>query len=313
MKKFIILTDSACDMSQEVREHFGVKDYVRGYIHISDGRDFRASLDWDNISRDDFYGALSNKRIKIDTAPCSPDEYYEIFSKYAKEGYDILAISLSSAISVTHNNAQKAADRIKVDYPDCDVYCVNSLRMSGSLGLLTAYAYELQNQGKSMREVADWLENNKRRVHQMGPIDDLFFVARRGRISMGKAIFGSFAGVKPMGDSNSEGYVTVLTKAKGMKKALNLTVSYIKEAGVNVKDQIIYITHSNREEYANNLKDLIVNEFHPRAIFVSDVYQSSGANIGPGMVCAYFLGEEMSEDGSKEKELMQKAVANCSK
>ena len=53
---------------------------------------------------------------------------------------------------------------------------------------------------------------------------------------------------------------------------------------------------------------MIENEFHPRAVYVSDVFQQSGANIGPGMICAYFLGEEISKDGSKEKELMQKAI-----
>ena len=308
MKKFIILTDATSDMSQEIREHFGVKDYVPGYVHFSDGRDFKTSLDWSSISREDFYGALSNKNMKITTAPSSPDEYYEVFRKYAEEGYDILSISISTAISLTYNNTQKAAERIKADFPDCEIYCVDSLRMSGSLGLLVAYAHELQSQGKSLKEVFDWLEANKRKVHQMGPIDDLFFVARRGRISMGKAIFGSFAGVKPMGDSNSEGYVTVLGKAKGMKKALPLTVEYIKQAAVDVENQIIYITHSNREEYAATLKEMVEKTLHPRAVFVSDVFCSSGANIGPGMVCAYFLGEEISEDGSKEKELMQKAM-----
>ena len=308
MKKFVILTDATSDMSAEVREHFGVKDYVPGYVHFSDGRDFKTTLDWSAITREEFYAALSDKHLKVTTAPSSPEEYYEVFSRYAKEGYDILSISISTAISLTHANTVKAAERIRSEYPDCEIYCVDSLRMSGSLGLLVAYAHELQSQGKSIKEVAEWLEANKRRVHQMGPIDDLIFVARRGRLSMGKAIMGSFAGVKPMGDSNSGGYVTVLTKAKGMKKALALTVAYIKQVAKDIDNQIIYITHSNREEYANTLREMVTKELHPRAVFVSDVFPSSGANIGPGMVCSYFLGDEVSEDSSKEKELMNKAI-----
>ncbi|MCH5151874.1 MAG: DegV family protein [Clostridiales bacterium] len=311
MKKYIILTDSSCDMSPELREHFGVKDYVPGYVHFSDGRDLRTTLDWSNISREEFYGALSDKRMKLTTAPSSPEEFYEVFRKYAEQGYDILSISISTAISLTYANTQKAAERIKAEFPDCEIYCVDSLRMSGSQALLVAYAHILQGQGKSVKEVYEWLEANKRKVHQMGPIDDLIFVARRGRISMGKAIFGSFAGVKPMGDNNSEGYVTVHGKAKGIKKALALTVEYIKQAAVDIENQFVYIAHSNREEYALTLKEMIENTLHPKDVFVSDVFLSSGTNIGPGMIGAYFLGEEISEDGSKEKELMQKAMENC--
>ena len=311
MKKFVILTDSNCDMSEEIRNQFGVKDYVKGYVHFSDGRDIRSTLAWDNVSRSDFYNALSDKRMKISTSPASPEEYYEIFSAYAKEGFDIVSISISSCISISYENSKKAAKRIQEEFNGCEVYCCDSLRMSGSLGLLTLYAHELQAQGKSAREVFEWLEANKRKTHQMGPIDDLIFVARRGRLSMGKAIMGSFAGVKPMGDCNSDGYVTVLTKAKGIKKALALTVSYVKRAAVDIESQYVYITHSNREEYALTLKEMIENTLHPKKVFVSDVFSGCGTNIGPGMVCAYFLGEEISEDSSKEKEMMNDAIAAC--
>lgn len=311
MKKFIILADSSSDLSPELREEYGVQDYIQGYVHFSDGRDFRTTLDWNSISREEFYKNLSDKRMKISTSPSSPEEYYETFAKYAKEGYDIVSISMSSCISVSYENAHKAAERIKADFPECEIYCCDSLRMSGSEGLLTLYAHELQSQGKSAKEVFEWLEANKRKVHQMGPIDDLIFVARRGRLSMGKAIMGSFAGVKPMGDSNSEGYVTVITKAKGMKKALALTVAYIKRAAVDIEHQTVYITHSNRESYAATLKELVETTLHPQKIVVSDVYPACGTNIGPGMVCAYFLGDEISVDGSKEKEMMNDAIASC--
>ena len=308
MKKFIILPDSNCDVSPELRQQLGMTDYIKGYVHFSDGRDFQTSLDWDQLSREEFYSALSNKRLQISTAPASPDEYYEAFAKYAKEGYDIVSLSISSAISVAYENSKKAAERVMAEFPGCQVYTCDSLRMSGLLGLLTVRAFELQQEGKSAQEVFDWLEENKRKIHQMGPIDDLIFVARRGRISMGKAIMGSFAGVKPMGDCNSGGYVTVLTKAKGIKKALALTVAYVKRAAIDIENQYVYISHSDREAYAQNLKEMIETTLHPKKVIVSDVYYSCGTNIGPGMISANFFGEEISEDGSHEKEMMNDAI-----
>ena len=311
MSKFIILADVTCDLSEALRERFGVKDYIPGYVHFSDGRDFRTTLDWENVTRESFYRDLSDRKMKITTAPASPEEYYETFRRYAEEGYDVLSMSLSGRLSTTYASAKHAADRVAAEFPERKIYALDSERLSGGFGLQVLYAHEMQAEGKSMDEIIETIEGMRRRVHQMGPIDDLMFVARRGRISTGKAILGSFAGVKPMGDCNADGYVTVLAKAKGMKKALAVTTAYIERAAENIEDQYVLITHSNREAYAEQLRALIEERLHPRAVFVSDVYSASGSNIGPGMVCAYFLGAPLSSDGEAEKENMNLALEAC--
>lgn len=308
MDPYIILTDVTCDLSPAIREQFGITDYIHGHVSISDGRELVTTLDWSNISREDFYNCLGDRRMQVSTAPASPEEYYEHFKKYAEAGTDIISISISSKISSTYNVAVGAAERVRAEYPERRIVCVDALRMSGSMGLLVCYAHELQREGKTLDEVVDWLENNRMRVHQMGPIDDLIFVARRGRISMGKAIMGSFAGVKPMGDCNRDGYVTVLTKAKGMKKALNATVSYVGEVAADVQNQYLLIVHSNREEYAMTLKEKLETRLNPKQVLVSDSYSASGTNIGPGMVGVYFLGDEVSEDLAAEREIMARVM-----
>ena len=308
MNPYIILTDVTCDLSLAIREQFGITDYIHGHVSISDGRELVTTLDWSHITREDFYNCLGDRRMQVSTAPASPEEYYEHFKKYAEAGTDIISISISSKISSTYNVAVGAAERVRAEYPERRIVCVDALRMSGSMGLLVCYAHELQREGKTLDEVVDWLENNRMRVHQMGPIDDLIFVARRGRISMGKAIMGSFAGVKPMGDCNRDGYVTVLTKAKGMKKALNATVAYVREVAADVQNQYLLIVHSNREEYAMTLKAKLESELHPKQVLVSDSYSASGTNIGPGMVGVYFLGDEVSEDLAAEREIMARVM-----
>ena len=308
MNPYIILTDVTCDLSPAIREQFGITDYVHGHISISDGRELVTTLDWSNISREDFYTWLGDRRMQVSTAPASPEEYYEYFKKYAEAGTDIISISISSRISSTYNVAVGAAERVRAEYPERRIICVDSLRMSGSMGILVCYAHELQREGKPLDEVAKWLEANRLRVHQMGPIDDLIFVARRGRISMGKAIMGSFAGVKPMGDCNRDGYVTVLAKAKGMKKALNATVAYVREVAADVQDQYLLVVHSNREEYAMTLKEKLEKELAPKQVLVSDSYSASGTNIGPGMVGVYFLGDEVSEELTREREIMTRVM-----
>ncbi len=308
MEKYIILADVACDISEEIRNCFKVEDYIEGHVTISDGRDLKTKLDWSEITRDDFYKCVASRKIEVSSAPASPEEYYLKFKKYVEAGYKILSMSISSKISSTYNVACGAAARIKEEFPDSTVYCCDTYRMAAAFGLLVMYAHELKNEGKSFDEVVEWLEANKRRVHQMGPIDDLIVVARRGRITMGKAIMGSFAGVKPMGDCNRDGYVTVLGKVKGINKALDVTVKYVEKTATDIGDQYLLVSHSDREEYANELAKMLEARVGAKKVFVSDVFSASGTNIGSGMIGVYFLGNEISEDLSVEKNIFNELL-----
>ena len=311
MKKFVVIPDITCDLSQEIRDYFRIEEYVSGYIHIND-RSIRSRLDWSLISREEFYKAVSDKKMKVSSATASPEQYYQVFKKYIEQGYGVLSISISSKASATYNVSLLGAEQIKAEFPDKKIYCLDSARMSGSFGLVVAYACEMANAGVDFDEAVERLEALKLRVHQMGPIDDLTFVARRGQISNGKAFMGNLVGVKPMGDSNRDGYVSVLGKVKGIRKALDVTVSYIEHVATNIEDQYIFIMHSNREEYARQLKEKIESRLNAKKVFLSDVFSGCGANIGPGMISAYFLGEPISENNVAEKEMLTIAISENS-
>ncbi len=310
MEKFIILPDITCDLSLDIRERFGVQDYVPGYTQIN-GENLVTTLDWTNISRENFYKALENKKNRVTSAAPNPEDYYQKFKKYVEQGYAILSISISSKISATLNFAKLGAEKVREEFPDCNIYCFDSLRMSGAMGLLVLYACELQKQGKTFEEVIAYLEETKHKVHQMGPIDDLTFIARRGKISKGKAFMGNLIGIKPMGDCNADGYVTVLGKAKGIKKAFNATVKYLKNIAVDLENQYVLISHSDRSELALTLESLVKEQVKCKEVLVSDVFSGCGTNIGPGMIGLYFLGEPVTADSVKEKEVLTACLQEC--
>ena len=156
MGKFIVLPDITCDLNKETREFFGLQDYVKGYVCIGDQL-VQTDLDWQSLKRDYFYKTLMNKKISVSSSASSPEEYYQIFKKYVDDGYDVLSMSLSSKISATHGITVSARDKLLSENPNAKVYCLDTLRMSGSFGLLVIYALLLQKEGKYYEEVIDWL------------------------------------------------------------------------------------------------------------------------------------------------------------
>ena len=96
-KKFVIVSDSCCELSEEMRKQYDV-DYIPMRVSYDD-KDLPADVDWKVISAKEFYDVLRGD-TRIFTAQVPFIEYKEKFEEYIKNGYDILSISCSSALSI---------------------------------------------------------------------------------------------------------------------------------------------------------------------------------------------------------------------
>ena len=189
MADYVLLTDSSTDLTKDLRERFGVDDYLPGNITFPDGHTEDSTLDWESISPQDFYTSMS-KDSMYTTGIKNIEVQEAFFEKYLKEGKDILNISLSHALSNTYDMCRKAAANLQEKYPERKIIVVDSLRYSGGDGLLVSIAGDMKKAGKSIDEVAEWLENNKQKCRQTGTVDDLKFLAKMGRCSNLSAFMG---------------------------------------------------------------------------------------------------------------------------
>ncbi|MBQ3528362.1 MAG: DegV family protein [Clostridia bacterium] len=304
MSSFVIIPDASCDLTRDLRERFDIPEYLHGHITFPDGHDEVCSLDWESISATEYFRTMSEDKAIYKTAGVGITEAETVFEKYLSQGIDVLNITLSSGISSTYSYCKKAADNMQEKYPDRRVICIDSLRYSTSLSLLVILAATKKAEGASIDEVAEYIEEKKHCIHQMGPMDDLFFLVRTGRISNAKAFFGSLVGINPMADFNERGVSEVLAKFKGKKAALDATVKYMKGTVTDPENQIIFVAHSNRPEAAEKLRAMIEAEFHPKEIIINSVGMACGANIGPGLCAAFYEGKPISPDMADEKALM---------
>ncbi|MBE7082703.1 MAG: DegV family protein [Clostridiales bacterium] len=314
-KKFVILADVLSDLSEELRKEFDI-EYVPGHLTYPDGREGVSRLSWKECDYlpettiERFFTDLKKNPKGFTTAPANVQECYNIYEQYVKQGIPVLAMSLSSKMSGAYSFSVKAREEILKKYPDAQIYCFDSLRYSMGFGLIAIQASILRSQGKSMQEVVEYLENNKNRYHQMGWLDDLSFVAKKGRISHAKAFFGTLIGIKPIGEFDQNGMITVLGKAKGKKAAFKTLLGYIEQTIENAEDQIIVIAQSNRKAEAEEYKQLLQEKFNPKKIYICDVFPASGINVGPGLMAAYYYGKPISQDLETEKALIADLLKN---
>jgi len=307
MKKFVILPDVTCDLSEELRKKFDI-EYVKGHIVFPDKVEREGVLEWKYCTREEFYKDLKKNPNEYSTSPANIDEFKEAFESYVKEGYDVLSLSISSALSGTYNFAIKARELVLQDYPDAKIVCIDSQRYSNGFGLIAIYASILRSEGKDIDEVAKIIEEKKNCFHEMGWLDDLSFVAKKGRLSNSKAFFGTLIGIKPLGEFNHQGLTTVIGKAKGEKKAYQAIMHYIEKTIENPSEQIILIAQTNHMKQALEFKEMLQNKFSPKEIIINDVFPSCGINVGPGLMAAFYLGKPISEDLKAETDIVNEVL-----
>lgn len=305
MSDYVIIADSCMDLNPEQRKEFKIEFPVAGSILYPDGSDRQADIDWETISFEDFYHRL-DKKENFKTGLPNQFVIVERCEEYFKQGKDVLAVTLSSGMSGTFNAFRLAKEELEEKYKGRHLYIVDSRRYSGGISILCVMASLNRDKGMSVEENYKWLEEKKKCLHQIGILDNLFFLHRSGRISKTKAFFGTMAGVKPMADfSNETGMPAVLGNARGYKSSYKLTKEFMETLISKEEPQVIICVHSIREEQCDEYVK-IAQQVAPKAkVLKCRMGQSNGVNVGPGLVAAFFFGDKpVSKDCEEERKLL---------
>lgn len=299
MKKYVIVSDSCCDLSKELREKYEI-DYIPMHF-LYDGKDMNADLDWEELSFKDFYGEMRNGK-RMTTSQVNASQYREAFEKYIADGYDILSISCSSALSNSVKASYVVRDELLKNYPDSKIVCVDSLNSSYGLGLLCLRAAELRAEGKTIEETAAWLEANKGTMNQECTPEKLTYLKQAGRVSAASAFFGGLLNVKPIIISDVNGHNAAIEKVKGRVTSLKRIAERVKEEFVDVPHQKVYVVHADSEADAETLKGFVAEALADKNVTIESglIGPIVGASAGPGTLAVYFYGKAVTYD-SKAK------------
>ena len=281
-----IITDSACDLTRDYIKNNNIG--LLSLILNLNGQAIKDDLG-ETLSYKDFYNKMREGATPT-TSQINAHEFEEEFIKYIKNGDSIIYISLSSSLSGTFNSANIAKNNLMNEYPNANIYLVDSLSVSVGQGLLVAKACEMRDSGIVAEEIVNWLEENKRKVIHSILIDDLNHLKRGGRISGATAAIGGLLNIKPTLFLDDEGKLIQGEKIKGKKKALRFLVNEVREKAVDTENEILYICHGDCLEEAETLRDMILEEVKFKNVIINYVGNVVGAHAGPGVLAAVFLG-----------------------
>jgi len=300
MRKYVVLTDTCCDLDKGIREKYDIKYVCMRYV--VDGVDYEGDIDWQRISAHEFFDLMrAGKRIT--TAQVPQYVYEEFFRSAVKDGYDVLYIGCSSALSAGIKSSRIVSEEVLKDYPEAKIICIDSLRSCHALGLLTITAAENRNAGMSIEENAKWIEENKHTINMEATVDSLVYLKRAGRVSAVSAFFGEILSIKPVIIADAIGQNFAIEKTRGRKASLKRIAKRVAESFVEVPHQKVFISHADCIEDAEYLRELVKAELNKDIeIPIGYVGSCIGASVGPGMVGVFFYGKEVTINKGLERE-----------
>jgi DegV family protein with EDD domain len=246
----------------------------------------------------EFYDRIAKGAQPV-TSQVNVQEYCDFFESILKEGKDILHLTLSSGISGTYNSACVAREELLLKYPERTLVIVDSLGASSGSGLLVDAAADLRDQGKTLEEVKEWVEENRLCVHHWFFSTDLTSFKRGGRILATTAMLGTILNICPLMNVDEKGQLIPRKKIRTKKKAIHEIVNVMEHHAVGGKDYNgkCMIACSACETDAKEVKALIEERF-PRLsgkVIINSIGTAIGSHTGPGTVALFFFGDKRKD------------------
>ena len=288
MNTYRIITDSCCDLTQEMADGL---DLAVLPLHVNyKGSSFPNYLDGSALDPKEFYDGLRGGEMASTTA-VNPTQWKEAAEAVLKEGQDVLILAFSSGLSTTYNSACIAAQELMEEYPGCKVYVVDTLCASLGQGMMCWYVVNKQREGASLEEARDYAEQIKPHMAHWFTVNDLFHLKRGGRVSAATAVVGTMLQIKPVLHVDDEGHLISVSKARGRKGSLDALVDKFGEDAIDPQDQTIFLSHGDSREDAPYVGGQIQKKYGVKTVHYSYVGPVIGAHAGPGVVALFYYGK----------------------
>ena len=206
MSRVYIVTDSTADLTEEEVKQFEIS-IVPMNISIDDDN----YIDGVTITKDEFKQKMIESAELPKTAQPSIGRFVEVYDELGKNGDSVISIQMMRSISGTVDAARQAAD-----ITETNVTVVDSDFTSRSMGMIVKEAAKAAQEGKSVQEILDIVEDAKKRTTLYLTVVNLDNLIKGGRISQLMGMFSNLLNIK-LFLQVINGKIEIIQKGRGLK------------------------------------------------------------------------------------------------
>lgn len=287
MSKFIVTTDSGCDLPLEFCTQRDIIPMKLSYA--IDGKEYEDTMEMSDLKA--FYDGMRAGAVPK-TSQGTPYRFEQFWTPMLDKKLPIVHISLGSGISGTYASAVQAAEIIMSEHPDADIKVIDSTLASVGYGMLAIMAADMRDAGADAGKCAEKLEEIKANINTYYTTGDLEYLYRSGRVSRAGMVIAHALNIWPILNLDLDGHLIVQAKERGKKKTVEHIQNEIRQLCIDPENQTLFICHSDIEEEARQFGEKIREEFGFKDVFYTSIGTTIGANCGPGLMAAFFTGKK---------------------
>lgn len=273
--KVAILVDSGTDVPQELIEKYQM--YVIPLKIIYKDRVYTDKVD---ITPEEIYQRLPQE-IPGTSLP-DGETITKIFEQIKQDGYEkILAVTISSGLSGTYNIVRLIAQQQE----ELEAYVLDTKNIGIGSGFSAIQAAKWLEEGMEWSLLIERLNELVKQTKVFFNVATLEYLQKGGRIGLVASILGTALKLNPIISCNDEGIYYTVGKARGRKKSLDRTVSYVKERVGTAKVFNLAVAHGDAKEEATEMMARLKEEF-PQAqqIYFGQISPALVVHTGPGLL-----------------------------
>ncbi|MDO4841204.1 MAG: DegV family protein [Phoenicibacter congonensis] len=285
---FKIITDSCANLTEELYDRYDIS--VLPLTFIIDGQPYASYVKEKKTELEAFYKMMRDEKL-ITTSQPSLDTSQETIEAVLKDGYDVLYLGFSSGLSTTYQSVDFICQELGKQYPERKIITVDTLAAALGQGLLVWMAAEMREEGKTMEEIAEWVEDHKLNLAHWFTVDDLHYLERGGRVSKTAAFAATMLNIKPVLHVDDEGHLIPMEKVRGRKKSFDAIVKHMNDTMLQPYNYKVIVSHGDCEDEAQTMAKKIKEETGVDVSLINCLDPVIGAHSGPGTMAVFFLAD----------------------
>ena len=271
-----IVTDSACDLPDELLDEYGIT-----VVPLSIRFGSEELIDREQLSVGEFWQRCAASEVLPETAAPAPGQFETAYRRLASEGASaVVVVSLSGALSATIQSAELAARGVA---DEIDVRIVDSRSVTLGLGTMVLAAARAASTGATADAIVELVGDMSARTKVFGALDTLDNLKKGGRIGGAKALLATAPSIKPIIEV-VDGVVEQGGKQRTRSKALGFLVDKVASFGDSVEN--LAVLHADCDDVDSLVTRL--REVHTGEIVVGRLGPVIGAHAGLGTIGVAF-------------------------
>lgn len=289
--KFKILSDSSCDLDNKTIEELGID--IINLKNIDENNDELP----DDFSNQDLYREMREGKF-FKTSQITAYDYQLKLEEIAKEGKDIIVLTLSSGLSGTYQNAYMAAREVSEKYKDIKIEVIDSLAASVGFGLITYYTALAAKKGMDFEKTVEFAKYLVENTEHIFTVFDLKYLYQGGRVSKTKAKISSVLNIIPILEVDDEGKLYVSEVIRGKNKAFKKMIEIVTEKSSATGRDLIFPVHGDEDK----ILDLFIERLEEKGFTNHksfEIGRTIACHVGPDMCGVGYLKEDIKEEFRK--------------